>query len=140
MISGVLNCTYMKKNLAYIITSFLPAILLFAWNETPLMQGLYLQFPNIDVPMHIVGGACIVFLAARIFSLLEGAGFKKLHPLTRFALLVGSAACIGVAWEWYEFIHDFVYHTHFQLSQFDTMKDLFDDLFGASLLALFYTL
>ena len=118
--------------------SALPPTILFLWNETTIMQQLYITHPRTDIIMHLLGGACIVFTAGMIVSVLKKKEWRALSAVSRCVLLVGAAVIAGILWEWYEFISDLLYGTHHQLSRFDTMKDLFNDGVGGMIASLFF--
>ncbi len=106
----------------------------------------YHTTPWVDIPQHIGAG----ILAALVFYWLSYYFRDSLNlnrsPRFTIFLVLGWTALLGVSWEFYEFMHDEIvmffglkFHLA-QLSNFDTMKDLFDDLFGGASLAIFMRL
>lgn len=106
----------------------------------------YRETPWVDIPQHIGAGV----LAALVFYWLsyyfrDSLNLSRSPRLTIF-LVLGWTALLGVSWEFYEFIHDEIvvsFGLKFQLAQlsnFDTMKDLLDDLLGGLALAIFMRL
>ncbi len=95
-------------------------------------------FGWIDIPLHLVGGACVSFAAGIIIA--EAIKRKALAPLPPYFFmfcLVAVASLVGIAWEFYEFLADRFDPVYLrQPSLSDTMKDLADDLNGALVTAL----
>jgi hypothetical protein len=100
-----------------------------------LVYKLYYFIRWLDIPMHFMGG----FLAALVFFWF----FKKypsfFNPQNNFLitliLVSGWVALIGVLWEFAEFLHAVLISSDKLIEPqamwlFDTLKDLFFDLFG----------
>jgi len=91
----------------------------------------------LDIPMHVAGGFLIAmfvlwYLEQNRKELLPTLGF-----FDQFLLVLGAAALIGVFWEFYEFFYDVFFKSQLgfyvvQLGAIDTVKDLADDLLGAT--------
>jgi hypothetical protein len=120
--------------------ALLPGIFLMVLQYIFLEFNVYeWYFPQLDIPMHIMGGATVAWAAWALLSYAIGA--KKLPSLPFWfavAFAVGIAATVGILWEFYEFVTDVVFNTHGQMWQFgpgDTMKDFANDLMGAFLLS-----
>ncbi len=106
----------------------------------------YRTVPSVDIPQHIGAGV----LAALTFYWLAYRFRDSLNlnrsPRFTIFLVLGWTALLGVGWELFEFIHDEIVIFFglklqlAQLSNFDTMKDLFDDLLGGLFLAIFMRL
>ena len=92
----------------------------------------------IDVPLHLIGGACVAFAAASIISALIKRKTLPAIPWYFFILSVlGAVALVGLAWEFYEFLADVFYPVILrQPDNADTMKDLANDLNGGFILVL----
>lgn len=90
--------------------------------------SLYRLWPSFDIPMHLIGGFVTAWSALIFFR-----AYRRTMPFFVFAvLLIGVVSFVGIAWEWYEFIHDQLYPPIlFQPSIRDTMGDLFFDIVGA---------
>lgn len=110
------------------------------------VNNWYRTIPWVDIPQHIGAGV----LAALVFYWMAY-HFKDSLNLNRnpnFTILfvLGWTALLGVIWEFYELIYDETVMffglklQSAQLGNFDTMKDLFDDLLGGLFLAIFMRL
>ncbi len=95
---------------------------------------LYFLLPNFDKVLHFLGG-----LAATWFLLVYlSDDMRRSSPLSRFLLLVGTTALIGLLWEFAEYTSSH-YLGAFPLIQkyfsggdlFDTLTDLAFDILGA---------
>jgi len=118
-----------------------PGIILMVLQYIFLEYNVYTwYFPQLDIPMHILGGASVAWAAW--VGIAYSIRIKKLPKLPFwFAIIfaVGVAAIVGIAWEFYEFIGDVINNTSQQMWQFgpgDTMKDFADDIIGAVLLSI----
>ena len=80
---------------------------------------------GIDTYFHFAGGLSIAYTTNYFFILLEKAKFIEIkRKLARAFLIISTVAFVAVLWEVYEFVWDLSFGTHFQPSNFDTMKDL----------------
>ena len=129
----------LDRNTAFAL-AILPGIMLMVVQRIFVVTHMYEWYvPQLDIPMHIVGGASVAWAAWALMSYARTV--KKLPKLPFWFsvfVAVGAAALVGVLWEHYEFLHDVILHTNQQLSQFgtaDTMKDLADVLIGGLLLS-----
>lgn len=116
-------------------TALIVAISIYVLNEIMGRTGVYGIFPNIDIPMHVMGGFAIAMLGFAFFQ--KGIGKQKLPKWFVYLFIVGFVMLIGVFWEFHEWILDRTIHAsrHLSFSQSsidDTMKDLLDDFIGAS--------
>ncbi len=101
---------------------------------------IYDIFPWLDVPMHFAGGAGMAFSFYLVIKYWQKRGnLGQMHPLVRILFITSLVTVVAVAWEWHEFLRDTFLHERTQLSQGDTMLDLFlgmiGGLVGSSLLA-----
>lgn len=104
------------------------------------VNGWYWTYRWLDIPMHFLGGfwlAGVFFWLNSKFNVIEiqsrniGRNFWK-SGFPKLLLVLGFVALIGVLWEFFEFICDFLI-LHGQILQrgaADTIKDLFFDLVG----------
>ena len=84
-----------------------------------------------DIPMHILGGSVLAF--SILFACLFSPAFFPLENHRRlFSFVVSGVLVIGVGWEIFEYYAGLT-HIAFGSYQFDTVKDVFMDIFGASL-------
>lgn len=96
---------------------------------------------GVDSFFHYTGGISIAFGLNYILQVLdrEKLIIIKRKPLKAFSI-ISTTAFVAVLWEIYEFIWDLSFGTHFQPSNFDTMKDLILGTFGAFSFCLVYFL
>ena len=81
--------------------------------------------------MHVIGGGAMAFSYHRALILLQKKRYvPRLRPLVAGVFIVALVATTAVLWEDYEFIMDHVFGTMTQVSNTDTMKDLFDGMMG----------
>lgn len=107
---------------------------------------LYATYPDIDIPMHILGGflvACLGLGLWRDAARLSGA--KNVPPVAVAMMMVSFAALVAVAWEFHEYVLDWYHrgagvtpYIPMQPSQADTIKDLADGLIGACIATLVF--
>ena len=83
---------------------------------------LYFELPWLDIPMHVLGGFGIASFVVAIATY----GKQKLS-LVQVLILY---ACVAVAWELYEFIHDFI-RSFVWNGWHDTLLDVVNGAFGA---------
>lgn len=107
----------------------------------------YTTYPWIDIPQHflfgILSGITFYWFAYKLPRIVNLSGNKFFIAL----LVVSWAVFLGMLWEFLEFTRDFIlidYLRHnirpAQLSNADTMGDLFFDLLGGLSLAIFMRL
>lgn len=98
--------------------------------------GFYNRIPFFDVPMHALGGFTAAWTGLLLYNLVreQYAGVIIAPRALLYVYLIGFAAVVGIAWEWYEFLHDVFLNSAMQPSIADTMADFFFDIVGAILL------
>ncbi len=89
---------------------------------------LYYEIWWLDIPMHILGGVSFALLFVSVLNL------KNIE--IKFSEIILFVFIIGILWEIYE------YAIHIYLGKdwngiLDTIKDLFDDIIGASIVYFF---
>ena len=112
-------------------------VLVFSIHVLAVMRTWYFLYPWIDIPLHLAGGF-LSALGAYLFLKYRPQWFciETRNILTPSLLMLGSAALIGIGWEFFEFSYDMIAKPNTisaiaQLGVRDTMGDLFFDLFGA---------
>ncbi|MCX6714795.1 MAG: hypothetical protein NTX72_03200 [Candidatus Uhrbacteria bacterium] len=116
-------------------TAFVAILTVYLVNQVLNSFGVYGFFPNIDIPMHFLGGFTMSMLGYALYQ--KGIKKQKLPEWFAYLFIVSFGLFIGVFWEIHEWILDHTIHTwrHVAFSQSsndDTMKDLLDDWLGAS--------
>lgn len=97
----------------------------------------YSVLPWADIPMHFFGGFATALLALAIHSrVFSNAKTKQIPVWYLLIFVIGFVMIVGVFWEFHEYILDHTVSIWYgypisQISLTDTMKDFFDDLFGA---------
>ena len=85
-----------------------------------------------DEPLHVFGGAAIVWLLLHVHQAVTGGAEMARLPRWYVACwLVAGAVFVGVAWEWYEFVRWMTFDPGMDLTLADTLKDLCMDTVGA---------
>lgn len=116
-----------KITLAPFLIYILDEVLYYVWADFAFAY-------NTDIYLHLIGGMSIAASSIVALSLAERADWIKIkNAMTAFCVVVALVIVAAVMWEFYEFIHDRLYGSHFQPSNFDTMKDLFMGTLGGSL-------
>ena len=101
--------------------------------------GLYLLFPNLDIPFHYLGGFSIGYTSTQILSYLEQEEITpRLHRAIFMILILSVTATAAVFWEFAEFIGDQLFHTNIQISLANTMQDQFFGVLGGMTVTFLY--
>ena len=115
--------------------AFLPMIIVFSWDafiNNPF--GLYGIWPNLDVPMHVLGGFVTVWSIARVFALLPKSWLPVIRPAwANYFFWLGLVAMVTIAWEIYELIFDFIHPFPTPMTVADTLGDMVNGLIGANI-------
>lgn len=97
----------------------------------------------LDVLMHLVGGGWVALTAS--YVLFGNEKSKTISLLERVIMVIGIVALIGVLWEFYEYLSDVYLLKVHPLTLApnpsllpDTLKDLFNDLVGGTIIALLF--
>jgi len=90
----------------------------------------YIQFPNLDMPTHFVGGlAMTYFYLTAIRSSQNMIG--TIPNIVQLLFAASLTAFTAIIWEFLEKLSDSVLHTKMNLGVDDTLSDLFFGLLGA---------
>ncbi len=93
--------------------------------------GLYEPYPDLDVPMHFVGGVAMAYFLGHA---LAAANAKGLLGMPSRALLLlawfASTSTVTILWEFLEFTTDFLGLTQAQANVADTMLDFLMGMLG----------
>jgi len=121
----------MKRDYKKIIQIVSFPFVVFVYNQLVNMRfDLYLSFPWLDVPMHLIGGASIGVSASLLLRYQwERPDWTRVN---RFFFLwnIGMVSFAAIVWEFYEFTSDYFFHTTMQASPADTVADMFLGLAG----------
>ena len=104
-----------------------------------LWQGtdLYLDFPYIDIPLHLFGGLAIAYFFAGCLDVgAERQWVDPVRGLVRVLLLIGLSSVAGVVWEYGEMAVYRTIHVNLQISITDTLVDILVGMVGGGLYAL----
>ena len=101
--------------------------------------GLYEIIPDVDIPLHYLGGLSIAYTCARVLSYLESQKVTTtLHRGISLVLLLSLTATVAVFWEFAEFLSDQFLATNLQPSIANTMQDQFLGILGGGTWALIH--
>lgn len=118
-----------------VVGAFVPMIIVFAWDaaiNNPF--GLYGIWPNLDVPMHILGGFVTVWSMSRLLAVLPGAWRPVIRPAwAKYFFWLGLVAMVTIAWEIYELIFDAIHPFPTPMTVADTLGDMVNGLIGANI-------
>ncbi len=97
----------------------------------------YRDIPGWDHITHFLSTAVTSLMAFVVMAIIDAytTEIKLNAPLLIFFIIIFSLA-MGVIWEFCEFTSDMFFGTHNQLSNTDTMLDLFFDFLGGIIVAL----
>lgn len=98
-----------------------------------LTQGFdaYRQLPDIDVPMHLLGGLATAHLLHRGFLHASRLGIiGPHHRLTHALLVMGGTCAVAVFWEFGEYLNDALLGSRSLGTVGDTLGDIFLGLLG----------
>ncbi len=116
-----------------------PAIVLVAHLIASQILHLYTIFPNLDIPVHYMGGLSIAYASTRILSYLEKERITAtLNRIVFLILILSVTATAAVFWEFAEFIGDQLLATNIQVSLANTMQDQFMGILGGATWAFIY--
>ena len=96
--------------------------------------GLYGPYPELDVPMHFVGGLAMAHFLGHALAAAHGKGLlgRPSRGLLNLAWLT-SASTVTILWEFLEFTTDHLGLTHAQAGVADTMLDFLMGMLGGLL-------
>lgn len=115
------------------ILSFLtfPMIVLLAHLVASKILDLYTVFPNLDIPVHFLGGLSIAYSATQVLSYLEREKIiAALDQIIFLVLIFALTATAAILWEFAEFIGDQLLNTNIQVSLANTMQDQLMGILG----------
>ena len=93
----------------------------------------YAVFPQLDVPMHFVGGIAMAFFISRCFRQLPRDVVRSSRLVVLEAVLIASmTTTIAVLWEFAEFSLDQFVGSNVQVGLANTMQDLALGMLGAA--------
>ena len=125
----------MKLLKDFLISILPPVAVLFIF----FLRLVFLPYrDDLDTVAHFMGGASIAWMTLILYRLWTERGWiPKTVPswLKNFAVW-GSVALVGVFWEFWEYYMDTFQGWHSQVSEADTMCDLFMDLLGGLMVIL----
>ncbi|OGE81100.1 MAG: hypothetical protein A3H72_01475 [Candidatus Doudnabacteria bacterium RIFCSPLOWO2_02_FULL_48_8] len=96
---------------------------------------LYDRIPNIDIPMHFLGGGAVSLIS---IYLTKNSKFKTWQYLI---FVLGFTIIVGIGWEYFEFAVDQIFEDKFgwnRMTLRDTLGDLLYDGLGATIFWVVY--
>lgn len=118
-----------------VVGAFVPMIIVFSWDaliNNPF--GLYGIWPNLDVPMHVLGGFVTVWSLSRLLAVLPASWRPVIRPAwAKYFFWLGLVAMVTIAWEIYELIFDFIHPFPTPMTVADTLDDMVNGLIGANI-------
>ena len=110
---------------------------IFGFYIVGLTFHLFGKFPNLDIPVHFMGGVVITFFyRSAIRNSQEIVG--DIPPLIQTLFAFTCTGTTAILWEFYENILDHFFGFHMVQGVRDTMVDLAMGLFGALVSSLLY--
>ena len=102
-----------------------------------LVFHIFLKFPNLDIPVHFLGGVVITYFFRSVIRHSQ-AILGTIPPLIQILFAFTCTGTTAILWEFYENILDHFFGFHMVRGLEDTIIDLFTGLLGALVLSLFY--
>jgi hypothetical protein len=129
----------MKKTFLQIIRAFYPPLIVYVFQYLAQIFGnIYFRYKHFDGPMHFLGGVSMAMTAYFLLQIAEEQKWLLLKKKSvSLLLIIMFVVFMAVLWEFHEFLMDQFFATHMQLSNFDTMKDLFLGMAGSFLAGIF---
>ena len=112
---------------------WVPILMLFLLVFPSQAFDIFTRFPDIDIPMHFLGGVATGFFFHRLS--INASRFGVLgpyHAVTHVVLVFSLVCTAAVFWEFAEFISDSLFGTRAQLGNQDTMSDLLLGVLGGA--------
>jgi predicted permease len=127
-----------RKQMNVVLKIFFAPLMVFSVHALAIAYlDVYSYWHNFDIPMHFFGGASIAFALYLTVAELQKKKVLTVRSAILLALIVISGTVTtAVLWEFHEFLLDFFLHTHIQVDNADTMKDLFMGTLGSIATAL----
>lgn len=104
-----------------------PLLFLIAVLSLANLSGLYLKYPLLDVPTHIIGG----FLISEYFHKIIYRENIKIKTSTKKKIYLFMIIFTVFSWEILEIFSDHILQTTLVLGYFDTAKDIACGFLGA---------
>ena len=126
-----------QPNIFPILTAFIAPAIVFAIHLFAINFYFYSLIPNLDIPMHFIGGMAIAVTVICLMNVVEKeklAAFKS--HFVRAVLLIALVSMSASFWEISEFIVDTSWGFNLQYSLQDTMKDMILGLIGGSIVVI----
>jgi len=127
----------MKENFYSWLKIFSPPFAILIIHFFLIVSKLYLLSYWVAETMHVVGGIAIGFTYFFILNFLEANNHFKAKSFIKVIFIISLVALTAVFWEFHEFVLDYFFHTGFQISNADTMLDLFLGLCGGTFISIF---
>ena len=121
------------------LSAILALLILFIWAVNTFADQVHLYYLLwwFDIPMHILGG---IWVALTSLVIYYHTGWIHRHDRSAsfvVAAMLGATLVVGILWEVFEFsVEHFV-----KLNDngvFDTLKDLLDDMIGATIASVIF--
>jgi len=94
---------------------------------------LYIAYPDLDIPMHVLGGVAIALFFWRAVILASGADVIGSVNRTGVGVIVFGLTCAAaVFWEFAEYLSDRYLGTRAQLGLDDTLGDMLSGIVGGT--------
>jgi hypothetical protein len=95
--------------------------------------GVYMRWPWLDIPMHFIGGFAIAFFfSGAICLLVRHAVIAEPCHTVQLSLVFTLTCTAAVFWEFAEWLADHTIGSNYQVSQDDTMGDMFMGVVGGA--------
>ena len=92
---------------------------------------VYDVLPNLDIPMHFIGGFSIAYMFTLFLIYFNDRHLIKIRDEFLFIFIIVSVvAFIAVLWEFFEFLLEVFFNLSFQRGLEDTLMDLLMGILG----------
>ncbi len=128
---------FFVDNIKELVKIFLLPLAVFIMNIPMTASGLYFKIWWLDILMHFIGGFSIGISFTLLLLLMQN---KMILGDTNKAVLVFIAISIvsftALAWEYYEYLADYIFKTYYQWGLDDMLSDILFGLIGGFLATL----
>jgi hypothetical protein len=107
-----------------------------------ILHGLAMYFDLyffiwwLDIPMHVLGGALVAYVACFLYQRLCTSGVVIEQRTAMYGVIFASVLFVGVAWEYFEYSKDLTFNT-IGSYRMDVIKDIVMDLLGGFVAGIF---
>lgn len=116
------------RSTSLVITLFVSAILLAVFHDLAIRMSWYYLYPNIDIPLHVLGGFVIGLFSYFVFTSRGRFGLRNAAYTVLLSVIVLSTLFVSLLWELIELVFFLTKDAGLSL---ETLSDIAFGLIGA---------